>query len=135
MNDITANDFAPDSNVEEGTYIAEIMSIETEELGGGGQLIAMKFTATHEEKGNQVQLEKKYHIKSKQAAAFLKREMALIGFTPKDRTEFEADKSKLVGKKLRLQVVFNDQGFQCYYIKGLHTESEGIPPSQVDIGW
>jgi hypothetical protein len=80
-------------------------------------------------------LPKKYYLVSPKVLGFLKKELHMVGVEANNGEEFEARKTAAYGKRIRITVVTNDQGFRVIYVKEVVGMSDTPPPVRENIGW
>ena len=72
-------------------------------------------------------IEKTYHLKkgeNDKAKAFLLRELGRMEIHVSNSREFEEHREELIGKRIRIAAVENEEGFMSYYVKGLAKQQE-----------
>lgn len=107
----------------DGHYVGEIYGIAREEASDGHPKYKWFVNAKNCMTGQEVKITKVYSLCSKKALDFMLKELELIGVTDvKSREDIDAKKDDIMHKRFLFEAVTREDGWQCYYIKGLATD-------------
>lgn len=104
----------------DGHYVGEIYGIVREEASDGHPKYKWLVNAKNCMTGQEVKITKVYSLCSKKVLDFMLKELELIGVTDvKSREDIDAKKDAIMQKRFLFEAVTREDGWQCYYVKGL----------------
>ena len=107
----------------DGHYVGKIYGIAREESSDGHPKYKWLVNAKNCMTGQEVKITKVYSLCSKKVLDFMLKELELIGVTDvKSREDIDAKKDDIMHKRFLFEAVTREDGWQCYYIKGLATD-------------
>jgi hypothetical protein len=112
-----------DSDLDDGLHKAEIISMNSTKNAKGVPVVEWKLRilgGPHD----QLELSKLFHLTTDKVKAFLKKELAMLGVDVSNGQQFLQQKTKCVGKRIYIQAVTNEEGWQSLYLKGIVNEEE-----------
>ena len=123
------------SDLPDGPYVAEILDMTTSKNAKGVPVVEWKLRILGGQH-DQLEVPKLFHLTTDKVKAFLKKELAILGMDPKNGQEFIEQKAKCIGKRIQIQAVTNDEGWQSLYLKGIVDGTEtGSKEVDDDLGW
>jgi len=122
------------SDVPEGTYTCKILDITTKPDAKNRMRMVWTLQVT-DGSYQSCEIEKKFYLTSPKAVKCLKDELLLLEVEARNGEEFEAQKPKLIGKRIIIEADINDHGFHVYYIKGYAADVEQKSQELAAIGW
>ena len=122
------------SEIPEGEYTCDIMQMENKVDGKNRKVVTWLLKIVGGPYDNQF-IQKRFFIVNEKVAAFLKRELKIVGVEAIDAADFEAKKTLAYGKRIRVTASVNEQGFPVLYVKDVLGKSD-VPASETkNVGW
>ena len=122
------------SDLPDGPYVAEIINMASSKNAKGVPVVEWKLRIV-DGQHDQLEVPKLFHLTTDKVKAFLKKELAILGMKVENSQGFKEQKAKCIGKRIQIQAVTNDEGWQSIYLKGVVNENETSGQEDDDLGW
>ena len=123
------------SDLPDGLHVAEILEMTSSKNAKGVPVVEWKLKIVGGPH-NQLEVSKLFHLTTDKVKAFLKKELAMLGMDAKNGQQFTEQKAKCIGKRIPIQAVTSDEGWQSLYLKGVVNEDVASGGGDDDdLGW
>ena len=123
------------SDLPDGPYVAEIINMASSKNAKGVPVVEWKLRIV-DGQHDQLEVPKLFHLTTDKVKAFLKKELAILGMKVENSQGFKEQKEKCIGKRIQIQAVTNDEGWQSIYLKGVVNDGETSGQEvDDDLGW
>lgn len=122
------------NEIKDSDYIAQIVDIRNYTDSKSRPVVEWSLLILGGEHDQEI-VSKRHYLTSNKSVEFLKKELAMVGISTNSREDFEAQREKANGMKIRIQATTNDHGFVVYYLKGIVKSDDVVRPNTKNIGW